>query len=113
MKNLADQVEEALASARKGGEPDDGDVRQRLLVTGALALKELTELVPQVPIRTRARILETLVKLAVVESKQIVEQHTHLHKEEHQHIHWDGSLLQAAAKTAEEQDRLRKRAVEG
>ena len=113
VKNLADQVEESLAVVRKGGEPDDGDVRQRLLTTGALALKELTELLPETPIRTRAHILAKLVQLAVIESKTIVEQHTHLHQEEHQHIHWDGSLLQAAAKTAEEQDRLRKRAVEG
>ena len=112
VKNLADQVEESLAVVRKGGEPDDGDVRQRLLTTGALALKELTELLPETPIRTRAHILAKLVQLAVIESKTIVEQHTHLHQEEHQHIHWDGSLLQAAAKTAEEQDRLRKRAVE-
>ena len=107
-KNLADQVEKALGLLRQGGEPGENEMRQRLLVTGTLALKELVELVPRVPIRTRARILETLVKLAAQESKQMAEQHTHVHMEKHEHVHWEGSQLQAAAKTAEEQERLRR-----
>ena len=115
VKNLADQVEAVMASLRRGGELDDKELRQRLLVTGDLALRELVELVPRVPIRTRARILETLVKLAAQESNKMAGQHTHhhTHLEKHEHLHWEGSQLQAAAKAAEEQDRLRERAVEG
>ena len=114
-KNLADQVEKALGLLRQSGEPGENEMRQRLLVTGTLALKELVELVPRVPIRTRARILETLVKLAAQESNKMAGQHTHhhTHVEKHEHLHWEGSQLQAAAKAAEEQDRLRKRTVEG
>ncbi len=115
VKNLADQVEAVMASLRRGGELDDKELRQRLLVTGDLALRELVELVPRVPIRTRARILETLVKLAAQESNKMAGQHTHhhTHMEKHEHVHWEGSQLQAAAKAAEEQDRLRERTVEG
>ena len=113
VKNLADQVEKALGLLRQGGEPGENEMRQRLLVTGTLALKELVELVPRVPIRTRARILETLVKLAAQESNKMAGQHTHVHMEKHEHLHWEGSQLQAAAKAAEEQDRLRERAAEG
>ena len=59
--------------------------------------------------------LETLVKLAAQESNKMAGQHTHhhTHLEKHEHVHWEGSQLQAAAKAAEEQDRLRERAVEG
>ena len=115
VKNLADQVEAVMAPLRRGGELDDKELRQRLLVTGDLALRELVELVPRVPIRTRARILETLVKLAAQESNKMAGQHTHhhTHMEKHEHVHWEGSQLQAAAKAAEEQDRLRERTVEG
>jgi hypothetical protein len=115
-KQLFERIEETLELTRQHKVDLDEDglrYRERVLVTGNFALQDLVRLLPEVPMRTRARILETLAKLAVVESKQITEKHTHVHMEKHEHLHWEGSQLQEAAKTAEEQDRLRKRTVEG